>query len=41
MTVAFEASCTAPTTYAIDGIDNAGVSAIIANFNRKRPRDLL
>ena len=37
----FDESCTAPTTYAIDGVDNAGVSAIIANFNRKRPRDLL
>ena len=30
---AFEADCSSPTTYAIDGVDNAGVSAIIANFN--------
>ena len=27
---AFDASCSSPTTYAIDGTDNSGVSAILA-----------
>ena len=33
MTFPFQASCSTPTVYAVDGVDNAGVSAFIGDIN--------